>query len=89
MNFHNLMIITSIATIGFGTGFIIAPKALIALCGLSSTPIIEFSLRLYATAIFGVGALALLIRLIENYPEDIIMTDRSWKFSVLFLKVRK
>ena len=54
MNFHNLMIITAIATIGFGTGFIIAPKALIALYGLSATPIIEFSLRLYATALFGI-----------------------------------
>ena len=66
MNFHNLMIITAITTIGFGTGFIIAPKALIALYGLSSTPIIEFSLRLYATAIFGIGALALLIRHAQN-----------------------
>ena len=31
MNFHNLMIITAIATIGFGTGFIITPKSLIEL----------------------------------------------------------
>ena len=38
MNFNNLMIITAIATICFGTGFIIALKALIALYGLSSTP---------------------------------------------------
>jgi len=67
MNFHNLMLITAIATIGFGTGFIIAPKALIALYGLSSTPAIEFSLRLYATTIFGIGALALLIRHAQDH----------------------
>ena len=66
MNFKFLMIITTIATIGFGTGFILAPKALSSLYGLSSTPSIEFTLRLYATALLGIGVLAWLFRHLQN-----------------------
>jgi len=62
MNFRNLMIATAIATIGFGAGFIIAPASLGSLYGLSSTPTSEFALRMYATALIGIGLLAWLIR---------------------------
>ena len=62
MTFRMLMIVTAVVTIGFGTGFIIAPAQLVFLYGLSSTPVIEFALRLYATALIGIGVLAWLFR---------------------------
>ena len=66
MNFHTLMIATAVATIGFGAGFIIAPTSLGSLYGLSSTPTSEFALRMYATALIGIGLLAWLIRQSQN-----------------------
>ena len=66
MNFHTLMIVTAVVTIGLGAGFIIAPTSLGSLYGLSSTPTSEFALRMYATVLIGIGLLAWLIRQSQN-----------------------
>jgi hypothetical protein len=67
MNFRNLMIVHAVTTIGFGTGFVIAPTQLGSLFDMSSTPTSDFAFRLYATALIGIGLLAWLIRQSEDY----------------------
>lgn len=62
MNFRNLMIINAVSAIVFGAGFVNAPMQLSPLFGLSSTPTSDFALRLYGTALIGVGLLGWLIR---------------------------
>jgi len=69
MNFQTLMVATAIATISFGIGFIIAPTSLGSLYGLSTNPTSEFALRMYATALIGIGLLAWLIR--QSQDRDI------------------
>jgi hypothetical protein len=66
MNFKNLMIATAIATICFGVGFIISPTFLGSLYGITTTVVSEFALRLYATALIGIGILAWLFRQTQN-----------------------
>lgn len=66
MNFHTLMIATAFATIAFGSGFIIAPVLISSLYGLPSTATSEFALRMYATALIGIGLLAWLFRQSQN-----------------------
>ncbi len=62
MNFRNLMIVTAATTMAFGTGFVIAPRQLGSLYGLSSTPTSELALRMFATHAIGIGLLAWLIK---------------------------
>lgn len=66
MNFRNLMIVSAVAAIGFGAGFIMAPSQLTALFGMASTPTTDFAFRLYATALIGIGVLAWLVREVED-----------------------